>query len=105
MSVKEGPTLPPLSVLELNKDLERPRPTQWMRLMLSNLKAYTRLRAGEVGEVPRPVEFKGQVANDMMDRGEQLARHSVLVGVRQDVRGNGQKCQASRPATHDAGGG
>ena len=71
-SVKEGPTLPALSVLELNKALERPQLTQWMRLILSNPKAYVRLRAGEVGEVPRPVEFKGQVADDMMDPGEQL---------------------------------
>ena len=59
-SVKEGPTLPPLSVPELNKALERPQP-QWMRLIVSNLKAYVRLRAREVGEVPRPVEFKGIV--------------------------------------------
>ena len=41
--------------------------------MLSNLKAYVRVRAGEVGEVPRPFEFKGQVANDMMDPGDQVA--------------------------------
>ena len=59
-SIKEGPTLPPLSVPELNKALERPQP-QWMRLIVSNLKAYVRLRAREVGEVPRPVEFKGIV--------------------------------------------
>ena len=72
-SVKEGPALPPLSVPELNKALERPQLTQWMRLILSNLKANVRLRAGEVGEVPRPVGCKGQVANDMMDPGEQLA--------------------------------
>ena len=72
-SVKEGPTLPPLSVPELNKALERPQLTQWMRLIVSNLKAYVGLRAGDVGEVPQPVEFKGQVANDMMDPGEQLA--------------------------------
>ena len=52
-SVKEGPTLHPLSVLELNKALER--------LIVSNLKAYVRLRAREVNEVPRPVEFKGIV--------------------------------------------
>ena len=71
-SVKEGPTLPSLSVPELNKALERPQLTQWMRLILCNVKAYVRLRAGEVGEVPRPVEFKGQVANDMMGPGEQL---------------------------------
>ena len=57
-SVKEGPTLPPLSVPELNKALERPQP-QWRRLMLSNLKAYVRLRAEEVGGVPRPAESKG----------------------------------------------
>ena len=43
-----------------------------MRLILSNLKA-VRLRAGEVNEVPRLVEFTGQIANDMMDPGEQLA--------------------------------
>ena len=59
-SVKEGLTLPPPSVLELNKALEQPQP-QWMRLIVSNLKAYARLRAGEVGEVPRPTEFKGIV--------------------------------------------
>ena len=74
--MKEGPTLPPLSVPELNKALERPQPTQWMQLILSNQKAYVRLRAGEVGEVRQPVEFKGQVANDMMDLGEQLAWRS-----------------------------
>ena len=34
-----------------------------------HLKAHVKLRAEEVGEVPRPVEFKGQVANDMMDPG------------------------------------
>ena len=28
---------------------------------MSNLKAYVRLRAGEVGEVPRLAEFKGIV--------------------------------------------
>ena len=44
-----------------------------MRLIFSNMKAYVKLRDGEVGEVPRPVEFKGHVANDMMDPGEQLA--------------------------------
>ena len=47
-----------------------------MRLILSNLKACVRLRAGEVGEVPRPVEFNGQVANDIRDAGEQLAWHT-----------------------------
>ena len=60
-SVKEGPTLPPLPPLcvpELNKAIKRPQP-QWMRLIVSNLKAHVRLRAGEVGEVPRPAEFKG----------------------------------------------
>ena len=56
-AVKAGPTLPPLSVPELNKALERPHP-QWMRLIVSNLKAYAKLRAGEVGEVPRPAELK-----------------------------------------------
>ena len=65
--------LPPVSVPELTKDRKRPRLTQCMRLILSRLKAYARLRAGEVGKVPRPVEFKGQVANNMMDPGEQLA--------------------------------
>ena len=69
-SVKEGPTLPPLSVPELNKALQRPQLTQWMRLILSNLKAYVRLRVGEVCHVPRPVEFKDHVANDMTDPGE-----------------------------------
>ena len=69
-SVKESPTLPPLSVPELSKALERPQLTQWMGLILFDLKAYVTLRAGEVGEVPRPVEFKGQFANDMMDPGE-----------------------------------
>ena len=44
-----------------------------MRRFLSNLKAYVKLRAGEVNEVPQPVQFKGQVANNMMDQGEQLA--------------------------------
>ena len=32
-------------------------------------------RVGEVGKIPRPVEFKGQVANGIMDPGEQLAWH------------------------------
>ena len=59
-----------LSVRELNKALDRRQLTQWMRLIVSNLKAYVRLRAGEVGEVPRPVKFKGQVAKDMMDLGD-----------------------------------
>ena len=60
-SFKEGPTLPPLSVPELNKALEQPHP-QWMRLIVSNLRAYVRLMAGEVGEVPLgPAEFKGIV--------------------------------------------
>ena len=40
---------------------------------MSNLKAYIRLRAREVSEVPRPVEFKGHITNDMMEPGEQLA--------------------------------
>ena len=48
-----------MSVPELNKALKRPRLTQWMRLILSHLKAYVRLRAREVGEFPQPVEFKG----------------------------------------------
>ena len=71
--MKESPTLPPLSVPDPNKALERPQLTHGMRLILSNPKAYVRLRAGEVGEVPRPVKFKGQVANNMIDLGEQLA--------------------------------
>ena len=49
-SIMEGPTLPPLSVPELNKALERPQLTQWMRLIVSNLKAYVRLRAREVSK-------------------------------------------------------
>ena len=71
LAVKQGPTLPPLSVPELNKALERPQVTQWMRIILCNLKADVRLRAGEVDGVPRTVEFKGPVANDIMDPGEQ----------------------------------
>ena len=59
-SAKEGPTLPPSSVPELKKALERPQ-LQWMRLIVSNLKANVRLRAGEVREVPRRPEFKGTV--------------------------------------------
>ena len=39
-SVKEGPDLSPFSIPEINKALERPQLTQWMRLILSNLKAY-----------------------------------------------------------------
>ena len=58
-SVKEGRTLPPVSVRKLNKALERVQLTRWMRLILSNLKAYIMLMAEEAGEVPRPVEFKG----------------------------------------------
>ena len=41
--------------------------------MLSNLKAYVGVRAGEVREIPLPVKLKAQVVNDMMDPGEQLA--------------------------------
>ena len=41
--------------------------------MLSNIKAYVRLRAGEVGEIPRPSEFGGQVTETAVDPGEQLA--------------------------------
>ena len=70
--VKEGPALPPLSIPETNKALERAQLTQWMRLNLSTFKAYVRVCAGEVGQIPRPVEFKSQVANTMMDPGEQL---------------------------------
>ena len=32
-SVKHRPSLPPLSFLEINKILERPQLTHWMRLM------------------------------------------------------------------------
>ena len=46
-----------MSVLELNKALDR----QWTKLIVSSLKAYVRQRAGEVGEVPQPVEFKSIV--------------------------------------------
>ena len=41
--------------------------------MLSNIKAYVRLRAGEVGEIPRPSEFGGQATEATVDPGEQLA--------------------------------
>ena len=51
-SAKEGPTLPPLSMQQLNKALERTQLTQWMWLILSNLRADARLRAGEDGEDP-----------------------------------------------------
>ena len=68
--MKEGRALPALSIPEINKAPERCQLTQWMRLMLSIFKAYFRVRAGEVGEIPHPVKFKGQVANDMMDPGE-----------------------------------
>ena len=44
---------------ELNKALERPQP-HWIRLIVSNLKAYVKLRAAEVGEVPRRADFKGK---------------------------------------------
>ena len=73
VAVKEGPRLPPLSVPEVNRALEKPQLAQWMRLMLSNIKAYVRLRAGEVGEIPRPSEFGGQATEAAVDRGEQLA--------------------------------
>ena len=43
VAVKEGPRLPPLSVPEVNRALEKPQLAQWMRLMLSNIKAYVRL--------------------------------------------------------------
>ena len=71
--LKKGPTLPPLFVSELNKALQRPHLTQWMRVILSNLKAYVRRGARALGEIPRRVEFNGQVANNMKDPGEQLA--------------------------------
>ena len=73
VAVKEGPRLPPLSVLEINRALEKPQLAQWMRLMLSNIKAYVRLRDGEVGEIPRPSEFGGQATEAAVDPGEQLA--------------------------------
>ena len=60
-------------MLKLSKALKRPQLTQSMRLFLYNLKAYVRVRSREVGEVSRPVKFNGQVANNMMDLGEQLA--------------------------------
>ena len=72
-AVKGGPRLPPLSVPEINRALEKPQLAQWMRLMLSNIKAYVQLRAGEVGEIPRPSEFGGQSAEAAVDPGEQLA--------------------------------
>ena len=65
--------LPPLSVPEINRALEKPQLAQWMRLMLSNIKAYVRLRAGEVGEIPRPSEFGGQATEAAVDPGEPLA--------------------------------
>ena len=73
VAVKEGPRLPPLSVPEVNRALEKPQLAQWMRLMLSNIKAYVRLRAGDVGEIPRPSEFGGQATEAAVDPGEQLA--------------------------------
>ena len=73
VAVKEGPRLPPLSVPEINRALEKPQLAQWMRLTLSNIKAYVRLRAGEVGEIPRPSEFGGQATEAAVDPGEQLA--------------------------------
>ena len=44
-----------------------------MRLMLSNIKAYVGLRAGEVGEILRPSEFGGQSTEAAVDPEEQLA--------------------------------
>ena len=41
--------------------------------MLSNIKAYVRLRAGEVGEIPRPSEFGGQATEAAVDPEERLA--------------------------------
>ena len=73
VAVKEGPRLPPLSVLEINRALEKPQLAHWMRLMLSNIKAYVRLRAGEVGEIPRPSEFGGQATEAAVDPGEHVA--------------------------------
>ena len=73
VAVKEGPRLPPLSVPEINRALEKPQLAQCMRLMLSNIKAYVRLRAGEVGEIPCPSEFGGQSTEAAVDPGEQLA--------------------------------
>ena len=73
VAVKEGPRLTPLSVPEINRALEKPQLAQWMRPMLSNIKAYVRLRAGEVGEIPRPSEFGGQSTDAAVDPGEQLA--------------------------------
>ena len=72
-TVKEGPRLPPLSVAEITRALEKPQLAQWMRLMLSNIKAYVRQRAGEVGEVPRPSEFGGLPNETAVDPGEMLA--------------------------------
>ena len=71
VAVKEGPRLPLLSVPEINRALEKPQLAPWMRLMLSNIKAYVRPRAGEVGEIPR--EFGGQSTEAAVDPGEQLA--------------------------------
>ena len=73
VAVKEGPRLPPLSVPEINRALEKPQLAQWMRPMLSNIKAYVRLRAGEVREIPRPSEFGGQSSEAAVDPGEQMA--------------------------------
>ena len=70
VAVKKGPRLPPLGVPDLNRALEKPQLAQWMRLMLSNIKAYVRLRAGEVGEIPRPSEFGGQSTEAAVDPGE-----------------------------------
>ena len=73
MAVKEGPQLPPLCVPEINRALEKPQLAQWIRLMLLNLKAYVRLRAGEVGEIPRQSDFGGQSTEAAVDPGEDLA--------------------------------
>ena len=43
-----------------------------MILIVSNLKAYVRLRAGEVGEVPLPAELKGIV---VLYKAEWLVHH------------------------------
>ena len=81
VAVKEGPRLPPLSVPEIIRALEKPQLAQWMRLMLSNVKAYVQLRAGEVGEIPRPSEFGSQSTEAAVDPGEQLAWRVLRITV------------------------
>ena len=58
-SVKEGPSLVPLNILEINKAWECAQLTQSMRLILSSLKAYVPVCASEVRKIPSPVKFKG----------------------------------------------